>query len=111
LERPPLLNTFLSAGPNADLSDFAGDASRPIRGMSVLAGQRFRDRRGVMELRQASDDAGMTHITRNTTVSSGDERTRPADPLLAKHGRDSAVTRASTIRAGRPGDPRVAQRL
>ena len=36
------------------------------------------------ELCQSSGDAGMTSITRNTTSSSGDERTRTADPLLAK---------------------------
>jgi hypothetical protein len=36
------------------------------------------------ELRQASGDAGTSSITRNTTFFGGDERTRTADPLLAK---------------------------
>ena len=33
---------------------------------------------------QTSGDAGRSSITRNTTRPSGDERTRTADPLLAK---------------------------
>jgi len=41
----------------------------------------------------------------------GDERTRTADPLLAKYGRDSDVTRAFTVRAGHPSDSRLVQRL
>jgi hypothetical protein len=44
-------------------------------------------------------------------TSGGDERNSNRRPLLAKHGRDSAVTRAFTVCAGRRGDSRVVQRL